>query len=590
MKIIYFLSLLLAFNLTIAQTEKDFLVVGKYAIDKNSTWQKDSVFKKPFSPLFKNLNIGYNTNTSVWCLFKIKNLDSKVAKQAWLCFDNVHLDSLVLYDGNKKQILGDRTHFSGSFIDFHSFKITLNPNETRTFLVKIKKEISFFEFNYTLEGEQKLAKQSEEKIVLISFFLGFIFMLILFNVIFFFITKKKLYAYYILYSVLSAVYLIITSNFGKYFLFPEFLYFSEFRIYTASLWFISLTMFLSHFLNLKNKQFLKYRFIYFLNGFNIAIIVSTLLLLVLKKIDLLRVFWYFGYINFLIIIVLIVWATFVQLKIDRKSAIYLFLSFFPQMIWGVSIILKSFQISTVIIPVDWLVIVSLYEVFFFGYLLTKNYLETFQKNNQLMEEILIEKEKSIRVITQIQIRERRQIANIIHDNLGSKIASIMQFLELKNLEKTHESIQDLANDIRDISHQILPKSLDDGALFSSLQSQIESINAGLKYGNIAIYNYDFPENVNEAWVYDVYLISLEIINNSLKHGKSNHVIIEFFAYNDEYIFQFTDDGIGYDTKFTAKGFGLENIEKRILYYKGTFESNSSKNEGTIVQISLPRIS
>lgn len=36
------------------------------------------------------------------------------------------------------------------------------------------------------------------------------------------------------------------------------------------------------------------------------------------------------------------------------------------------------------------------------------------------------------------------------------------------------------------------------------------------------------------------------------------------------------------------GFGLENIEKRVFLYKGTFEINSILNQGTIVQISIPK--
>jgi two-component system, sensor histidine kinase LadS len=591
MKIIYFLSVLFISSLCFGQNEIDFSVDAKYAIDTNSSWQKNQVIQQKFLPFNKkqNLNIGYNKNATVWCLFKIKNLDRKNAKQTWFCFDNNHLDSLVVYDGNKQKILGDRTRFSGSFIDANAFEIVLNPNETKTYLVKIKKIISFFEFSYKLENEKTLSEKSRKKIASISFFLGFIFLLVSFNTILFYITKKKLYAYYILYSILSAIYLMVTTNYGKHFLFPEFLYFSEFRIYTASLWFISLFIFLTHFLDLKKRQPFKYKIISVLSGTNFSIIIFTIIMLLFEQSDKLKVFWYFGYINFLIIIATILWASIAQLKIDRKSAIYVLISFFPHFFWGAIVILNSFQIVSLNIKEDWLVIISLYEVFFFGYVLTRNYLETFQKNNQLIKEITIEKQKSIQIITQVQVKERRDIANIIHDNFGSRIAYIMQLLELKKIENAQDSIQELANDIRDVSHQILPKSLDDGALISSLQSQIATLNTGLNHSKIELFEYDFPEKIQESWVYDFYLISLEIINNAIKHGKSKLITIELFGYEKDYIFQFTDDGIGYNTNRVSKGFGLENIEKRVLHYNGTFEINSTENQGTVVQISIPRI-
>jgi signal transduction histidine kinase len=92
----------------------------------------------------------------------------------------------------------------------------------------------------------------------------------------------------------------------------------------------------------------------------------------------------------------------------------------------------------------------------------------------------------------------------------------------------------------------------------------------------------------EPWVFDLYLISLEIINNSFKHGKATSVIIEFYGYPDCYVFQFSDNGIGFNDKSFQKGFGLDNIEKRILFYKGVFEINSTENQGSTIQISIPK--
>jgi signal transduction histidine kinase len=227
-------------------------------------------------------------------------------------------------------------------------------------------------------------------------------------------------------------------------------------------------------------------------------------------------------------------------------------------------------------------------VLFFGYVLAKNYIETFQKNNTLTLEILAEKESSIKVISNIQIRERRSIANIIHDKIGSKISYILHLLELKNLSLINENLNELADDIRDISHGILPKSLDDGALLASLKSQVYILNTGLQHVKIELFAYDFPENINEIWVYDMYLISLEIINNSIKHGKPDYITIELYSYSDSYQFQFTDDGDGFNELETPKGFGLENIEKRIRNYEGIFEIISSENQGTIIQISIPK--
>jgi signal transduction histidine kinase len=133
----------------------------------------------------------------------------------------------------------------------------------------------------------------------------------------------------------------------------------------------------------------------------------------------------------------------------------------------------------------------------------------------------------------------------------------------------------------------LPKSLDEGALVSSLKNQILTLNLGRKNTKIEMYSYDFPEKIKEEWVFDIYLISLEIINNALKHGKASEITLELYKHTDAYHFQYSDNGVGFIVSKQAKGFGLENIEKRILFYNGTLEINSIKAEGTTLQIMLP---
>lgn len=590
MKIIYFISFIFFYNAAFGTVYQGFEVDAKYAIDNNSSWNFNELKHKSFTSFHnsQNLNLGYNENATVWCWFKIKNSDVKQSKKLWLCFNNNHLDSLVCYDGNKQKILGDRTPFSSPIINSQVFEISLNPSQTKFVFVKIKKIISFLDFSYSFEEEKKLIKQSEIKIVTISFFLGFISLLVFFNFILFYVSKKKLYAYYILYSLLTAIYIMISTNFAKHILFPEFLYFSEFRIYAACFWFVFLTLFITNLLAIKNTQTLKYKVIKSLNVFNLIVIVITLFLLMLKEYYPLRIFIIVVYVNFILIIIFMFWAAIAHLKVDKRMAMYVLLAFFPQFLWATGWLLNIFQIIPKSLHEDSLVFISLYEVVLFGFVLTKNYIDTFKKNQDLITEISLEKENSIKAITKVQIRERRNISNQIHDNFGSKIAHIQQLLELKKIEFAQNNIQKLASDIREISHQILPKSLDDGALCASLKNEIDNLNFGYVQSKIELFTYDFPMIIDEQWVYDLYLISLEIINNAQKHGKSNTICVELFDYSKEYLFQYTDDGIGFDSHLVSKGFGLENIEKRVLYYKGTFEINSVIDQGTVVQIIIPK--
>lgn len=590
MKIICFLSLVFIHVVSFTFAQSEVAVEAEYSIDTNSVWDVSSIESRSFKPyrIGEEINIGYNKNTTVWCSFKLRNTNLIKGRDVWLSFDNNQIDSLVVYHGSKViDILGDRTPCRSPFLTALALPIKLDPGQEEVFYVKIKKEISALSFTCQLTDGLSLARQSDLKIAIISFFLGIVFLLILFNVLLLLISKRRLFLFYILYSLLSVLYILISTNYAKHLLFADFFFYSEMRIYTSCLWVIGLCAFLSHYLGLARHEPVKYKIIVAANTMNMGLILVTIWLLAIGRLEATKLPMLIGYFNFLLALVLVGWSTVLHLKINRPAAIYVILSFLPQSIWGLVFILNVFGVLSSDIHVDWMVYICLYEVLLFGYVLTKNYIETFQKNNKLIKEITIEKERSLQAITQVQIRERRSIANIIHDNFGSKLAYILQLIQLKNIGLAEDHIKVLTNDIREISHQILPKSLDEGALVSSLKSQISSLNIGLSGAQIDLFTYDFPENLDEVWIYDLYLISLEIINNSLKHGNASSVVLELYGYPDAYVFQYTDEGIGFAVGCVAKGFGLENIEKRVKYYKGEFEISSRPGEGTVVQIVIP---
>jgi signal transduction histidine kinase len=264
------------------------------------------------------------------------------------------------------------------------------------------------------------------------------------------------------------------------------------------------------------------------------------------------------------------------------------LTFWPHLAWGHAILLRSFKVIEASFPENLLVIVFLYESLLFGYILTNKYLNTYKENSQLVTDLLHERDKTIQVISQTQVRERRSIANLIHDNIGSQLAYIRQLIQLNQFQEVNDSMADLSDDIRMISHQILPKSLDEGALYASLHDHIVSRTRTVAVPKIEVYNHNFPEIIAAEWVYDVYLIALELINNAVKHGQANVILIEFYGYTSHYLVQITDDGQGFESDKISFGFGLENSLKRIENYHGSFELTSTRGQGTVVQIKLPR--
>jgi signal transduction histidine kinase len=590
MRIIYFLSVL-ALSFT-AQAQFDFPAVrqsAQYFVDTNSDYSPNNLPQNRWKnlPTDQHINIGYNVNATVWCRFQFTNTTAN--KQRFgLTFYNNNIDSLVCYEPNRIRILGDRTANEAQFLSYHSFVFSLEPHQQKIALVKLKKTTSFFEFSYGVESVAELVKLSNAKLVVISVFIGVILILILLNISLFTITKRPVYFYYTLYSLCSIIYIVSYSNFAKYTLFPQFLYFSELHIYASTIWFVILTRLICSFTNLKTHQPKRYRLILLSLRGTASIIFLSLFFYALEWNFILKICFYLVFSTITLSFFYMVFAVFRNIRFEAKSCYLMLLTFWPHLFWGHAILLRSFKVIEASFPENLLVIVFLYESLLFGYILTNKYLNTYKENSQLVTDLISERDKTIQVISQTQVRERRSIANLIHDNIGSQLAYIRQLIQLKQYNQVNDSISDLSNDIRMISHQILPKSLDEGALYSSLHNQIESRSRTVAIPKIELYSYNFPEIIEEEWIYDVYLISLELINNAVKHGQATVILIEFYGYTSHYLIQITDDGQGFESDQKSFGFGLENSLKRIENYHGSFELTSTRGQGTVVQIKLPR--
>lgn len=588
MKIIFYFSLVLLFSSFQSFAGEIIKTKYSYVIDKESVLDISTVKNKVFQKIKweEDINVGYNENDAVWCKVELQNIGKN--KTIYIDLANIQLDSIQLFDLNKITTQGDRTTINSPFFQSHTFKISLKANQTKVLYFRVKKTICFFNFSIRIRNLNDLKSETFTSMFSIAILLGIGFILFVFNLLIFRFTKSKINLYYLFYSVTSIAYVLITTGFLKHFFFPNFLYISELRIYSGSLWFLFLSLFISELLNLRNQQNKFFKNIRILGLINLTLMLLSFSLLVSGLESYLRYFMSVAYLNFAATLIVLVYVTLKNYTLQKSKVNYILFAFLPNFIWIIILILKAFKLTPKEANLEWLIYLNIYEISLFGYVLIKNYLQTFQINNDLKLEILSEKEKTNDYITHAQIRERKQISSIIHDKFGSRLAHISNLISLKNEPLVLRNIQELASELRLVSHNIMPKSLESGALLSSLKTHVENLNAGRDDLKIHIDAYDFPELIFEKWTFDLFLISNEIIHNSLKHGHSTEILIELFGYENDYVFQFTDNGRGFEVSTFIKGFGLSNIENRISSYGGTFEINSKPSEGTVVQIGLKR--
>ena len=197
-------------------------------------------------------------------------------------------------------------------------------------------------------------------------------------------------------------------------------------------------------------------------------------------------------------------------------------------------------------------------------------------------------------------QERKRVASEIHDSLGQTLIAASLSLNTLNdqIKKSlpeadyekYNTIEKMINDAiqesRDISHNLMPKSLEDYGLIASIRSLINKINDTNTieieyYTNIEI-NKRFKQNIET----NLYRVIQEGLNNVLKHSKAKKVTIQLLLFENTLSLTVEDNGQGFVLDTQESGIGLQNINNRIDAIGGTVNIDSHHDYGTLLTIEV----
>ena len=193
--------------------------------------------------------------------------------------------------------------------------------------------------------------------------------------------------------------------------------------------------------------------------------------------------------------------------------------------------------------------------------------------------------------------ERKKIASFLHDNISALLSSAGLHLHAytsqnqsssEEITKTKAILEEAHDQVRDLSHELMPSLLARFGLFDALDDLCE------KNSN-SILHFDYYSSVDRKTRYDedfemkIYFIIMELLNNTIKHSHAHQAKLNINENNDFLYIDIIDDGKGFDfSKFhVLEGFGLNQIRARINNLKGTIEINSKLDAGTAIKIIVP---
>jgi hypothetical protein len=227
-----------------------------------------------------------------------------------------------------------------------------------------------------------------------------------------------------------------------------------------------------------------------------------------------------------------------------------------------------------------------------------------EKELEKQKNLTLLKEQELVVINAMiegQEKERKQIAEDLHDNIGSVLATLKlhfenlklnrekkQFDQEKLYEKTENLIDETYKKVRNIAHAKNAGVIANVGLLNAVKIMADKISEADKI-KIEVIHFGLNQRLENSLEITIFRIIQELITNVIKHAEAKNVTINIALYDKIINIIFEDDGKGFNKKNItfSNGMGLDSIEKRIIHLNGTFEIDSTINKGTTFIINIP---
>ena len=219
-----------------------------------------------------------------------------------------------------------------------------------------------------------------------------------------------------------------------------------------------------------------------------------------------------------------------------------------------------------------------------------------QKANEVIYQLMLDQQQKIEEGKNI---EKLRISQELHDGVMGKLSSIRLNLYVLNKKTDEETIkkcleyikeiQNIEKEIRKIAHDLNRNLFSSDVDFINI---VENIFTAIKNHSNIDFDLKTGENIDWSTVstaikINIYRIIQEALQNIDKYAAANKVAIRMDKKDATLIISIADDGVGFNTKNSKNGIGLQNMQKRAEECNGTFNIISTPKTGTKISLVIP---
>lgn len=197
-------------------------------------------------------------------------------------------------------------------------------------------------------------------------------------------------------------------------------------------------------------------------------------------------------------------------------------------------------------------------------------------------------------------QQARQIGQALHDDCGQLLAAVHLALAdvhrkvplavRSRLQRVTHLLDQVEEGLRQISHELHPRLLDDVGLFAALEMLARGVARRARV--TIVINCPRRGRLPREVEATLYRIVQEALANVAHHARASHVRIRIRPLAGKVVCLITDDGVGFlvTPVLTGKGqanLGMEGIRTRVQALGGKFSVRSAIGRGTTLLIVIP---
>lgn len=203
-------------------------------------------------------------------------------------------------------------------------------------------------------------------------------------------------------------------------------------------------------------------------------------------------------------------------------------------------------------------------------------------------------------------RERKRIAQELHDDIGQKLAMMKTELQgsfkaeagsmsRNSFEKLCSDIENIINKVRSLTFELSNPVLNELGLEAAIERLLVKELRDKQGIEFEFHKCGRLESLKEDLNMCLYRSVRELLNNIVKHSQAKKAAVSISIEKDELLVEVYDDGVGFDPceaklKIGDKGtFGLFSIQEQLKSFGGQLKIESEAGRGSRFTIRVPLI-